>query len=120
MNDKEEEIVVRITGKCSCHESYKSRGLIAPDCVFHECGEEITDLIRDYESRLTTSRPITMLDTSPSAHELALAEAVGHIAVLTAFRIETPAWQHASKSALEFIARVPIDWKGADKAKGDD
>ena len=58
---------------------------------------------------------------SPSAHELALAEAVGHIALLTAFCQDTPGWQHgseaalASEAALEFIGNVPIDWKAPSK-----
>jgi hypothetical protein len=42
--------VVRITGNCSCHEAYKSRGLLAPDCVYHDIGGEIADLIEEIES----------------------------------------------------------------------
>lgn len=48
---------------------------------------------------------------SPTATELALAEAVGHIALLTAFWMETPGWTRAAEAAREFIGGVPIDWK---------
>lgn len=30
-----------ITGPCTCHESYKTRNMIAPDCAYHEYAVEI-------------------------------------------------------------------------------
>lgn len=35
----------KITGPCSCHEAYKSRGLIAPDCIYHDLVEDIAEAI---------------------------------------------------------------------------
>lgn len=34
-----------ITGRCSCHEAYTSRGMIAPDCIFHDCADDIAAAI---------------------------------------------------------------------------
>ena len=42
---KDREAALAITGPCSCHEAYKSRGLTAPDCVFCDCAEGIADAL---------------------------------------------------------------------------
>jgi hypothetical protein len=39
------QIATTITGPCSCHEMYKGRGLVAPDCVYHELAREIADAL---------------------------------------------------------------------------
>lgn len=41
------ETATRITGPCSCHEVYKSRGLIAPDCAFHDMAREIAEALEE-------------------------------------------------------------------------
>ena len=41
------ETATRITGPCSCHEVYASRGLIAPDCAFHDMAREIAEALKE-------------------------------------------------------------------------
>ena len=44
--DWAEKIAIDILGACSCHEAYASRGMIAPDCVWHDCSEELIAALR--------------------------------------------------------------------------
>ena len=45
VTEKDRDKALAITGPCSCHEAYKSRGLTAPDCVFCDCAEGIADAL---------------------------------------------------------------------------
>lgn len=36
---------MKITGPCTCHEGYKSRNLVDPECIFHECAEDLSALL---------------------------------------------------------------------------
>lgn len=40
------EIAAKITGPCSCHESYKKAEREAPDCAFHNFAEDIARELR--------------------------------------------------------------------------
>ena len=44
--DWAEKIAIDILGACSCHEAYTSRNMIAPDCVWHDCSEELIAALR--------------------------------------------------------------------------
>jgi len=41
------EVARGITGECSCDVAYTSRKLVAPDCIFHECAEDIAQALLD-------------------------------------------------------------------------
>ena len=40
------ETATKITGPCTCHEAYKIRGLIAPDCVYHDIADDIAKALQ--------------------------------------------------------------------------
>jgi hypothetical protein len=44
-------IALRILGACSCHAAYKMRDLIAPDCVWHDCHEEMEEALEEAYQR---------------------------------------------------------------------
>lgn len=46
MSDWADEIAKGITGECYCHEGFKSRNLIDPECGFHEDAAEIAAALR--------------------------------------------------------------------------
>lgn len=49
MVDTRDEAMARaekITGLCICHADYKNRGLIAPDCIYHDLVEDIADALQ--------------------------------------------------------------------------
>lgn len=44
-SERDRALAERVTGPCSCSESYTSRRLVAPDCAWHEMAELIADAL---------------------------------------------------------------------------
>lgn len=42
-SERFEEMAKGILGDCTCDEMYKSRDMIAPDCIWHNCHEDLID-----------------------------------------------------------------------------
>lgn len=46
-----EQIAEQITGNCTCDYAFESRGLIDPQCVRHECYEDIVKALTEAYAR---------------------------------------------------------------------
>lgn len=44
--DTAQQRAVFITGECRCHDGYKCRQLIDPDCVYHNYADDIAEAIQ--------------------------------------------------------------------------
>lgn len=53
--DKHRAGIKEITGPCACIDAFKTRGLIDPACMFHECSTDIAALLDRIEA-LTAER----------------------------------------------------------------
>lgn len=71
------DIATKITGPCSCHEAYKSRGLIAPDCAFHDMAREIAEALEETRCEALEKAARVAEAFAARAHE-ALREATEH------------------------------------------
>lgn len=47
-----EEIIKSVLGDCTCGKMYKSRDLVAPDCVWHNYHEDLEIEFKDYTKQV--------------------------------------------------------------------
>lgn len=54
----------RVLGPCTCSVEYTSRNLIAPDCVWHDCHEELEEALEEAYQRGLKMRRLVREETN--------------------------------------------------------